>query len=404
MRLAFATWTNSRAGGVETYLEAVTHALVGLGHDVALWHEVAGPESRGTLKLPATVTTARLDSPDQALALAQAWKPDALLVQGLEREEIEQACLSMPGSMFVAHNYAGACISGTRAWTLPVVRPCHRTLGAGCLAHYFPHGCGGRSPATMMRLYRRERRRQRTLVAANAVIALSTHMRAVLLAHGLDEHRVFHVPFGPPARKASGDQVVLKPDPATVRLVVAARLEPIKGVHLLIEALPPLRAALSRDVVLVVVGEGSARTSLEASAAHVTASDRGIDVTFAGWVGPDERDRLFSGSDVVVMPSAWPEPLGLVGIEAGRLGVPVVAFDVGGVRDWLHDGVNGRVVPGDPPTAAQLAQTLAEVLTSHTERLRLSAGAMTADMAATPVAHAQGLVDVVTMVTQRVTA
>ena len=50
-------------------------------------------------------------------------------------------------------------------------------------------------------------------------------------------------------------------------------------------------------------------------------------------------------ASAVVFPSLWAEPFGIVGMEALARGVPVVGFDVGGVRDWLEDDVNGYLVP-----------------------------------------------------------
>jgi glycosyltransferase involved in cell wall biosynthesis len=54
----------------------------------------------------------------------------------------------------------------------------------------------------------------------------------------------------------------------------------------------------------------------------------------------------------------WPEPFGLVGLEAASQGVPSVAFDVGGIGEWLTDGDNGRLAPGNPPRAEALADAI----------------------------------------------
>ena len=80
-------------------------------------------------------------------------------------------------------------------------------------------------------------------------------------------------------------------------------------------------------------------------------------------------------ADVLAVPSVWPEPFGLVGIEAGCVGLPAAAFDVGGVRDWVRPGESGELAPGDPPTADGLVQAIVRALAdpAHLNRLRVGA-------------------------------
>jgi glycosyltransferase involved in cell wall biosynthesis len=86
-------------------------------------------------------------------------------------------------------------------------------------------------------------------------------------------------------------------------------------------------------------------------------------------IGGDERIRclgyvtrvedVYRSSDVVVMPSRWQEPLGLISLEAGACRKPVVATRVGGIPEVVHDGVNGFLVePGDVDALAARVEAL----------------------------------------------
>ena len=109
-----------------------------------------------------------------------------------------------------------------------------------------------------------------------------------------------------------------------------------KGADLLLDALQNL----SIPWHATIVGDGNDKTMLENMAKSLGLFDR---ITFTGWVNAPET--YFASCDVTVFPSRWQEPFGLSGAEALAHGVPVVAFDIGGVREWLDDGVSGFVVP-----------------------------------------------------------
>ena len=82
------------------------------------------------------------------------------------------------------------------------------------------------------------------------------------------------------------------------------------------------------------------------------------------------RSRPAGGAEPVA------EPFGLVGPEAGRFGVPAAAFDVGGISEWLHDGVNGQLAPGNPPTARGLADAIVRCLRDPVRYAKLRKGAL----------------------------
>ncbi|MDQ6721294.1 MAG: glycosyltransferase [Candidatus Dormibacteraeota bacterium] len=107
--------------------------------------------------------------------------------------------------------------------------------------------------------------------------------------------------------------------------LVAARLVPHKRVELAIKACDRLGAPL------VVVGSGRSETRLRRIV--------GSQVAFAGHVSDDELRDLYSRARAVLVPSE--EEFGLVALEAQAAGTPVIAFDRGGARETVVDGVTG---------------------------------------------------------------
>jgi glycosyltransferase involved in cell wall biosynthesis len=393
MRIALVTWSLRRAGGVEAYVEAVTSALARRGHEVSVWYETGEPRTREPLDLAPGIETFLLDpAPARAVARLREWSPDLLVQNGIEHPALERALAAVAPAIFVAHNYHGTCISGTKTWTSPRVAQCTKRFGAGCLVHYFPHRCGGRGAATMLRLYRRAGERLADLERHQAIVTLSRHMQDEYVRHGFGE-RVACIPYGP-ARDALDLPPCAAPAAAEdnrVRLIVIARLEPPKGVRLALEALPLVADATGRPVHLTLVGDGGERAALAALAAQLCARDGRLAVDITGWVPPQARDLLLQEADLLIVPSLWAEPFGLIGLEAARFGVPAAAFDLGGVRQWLEDGVNGRLAAANPPTAHALASAVHACVGDPTTLARLRRGARAGAARYTVAGHVDGL-------------
>jgi glycosyltransferase involved in cell wall biosynthesis len=91
-----------------------------------------------------------------------------------------------------------------------------------------------------------------------------------------------------------------------------------------------------------ILGDGNHREHCEELSQKLGLADR---VHFTGVVSQIEIAAYYRDASVAVMSSVWPEPFGAVGLEAMRCGLPVVAFDAGGIREWLIDGWNGFLVP-----------------------------------------------------------
>jgi glycosyltransferase involved in cell wall biosynthesis len=344
----------------------------------------------------------RLDaSPEGAARQLRAARPDVIFAHGLDDPVVEAAILAVAPAVVAQHTYHGTCISSTKTMSWPGVTQCTRAFGPACLAQYFPRRCGGSSPLTMTTLYRAQSTRLESLRQAAAVMTLSDHMAGEMRRNGLPADRVHVVPpFVARSTVVRGPR--LGDDHA--RLLFLGRLEPLKGVRQLLLALPAVVERLGRGVSLVVAGDGAERESLETEAASLASSDPRIRVRFTGWQGEAARARLLGEADALVVPSLWPEPFGLVGLEAGAAGLPAVAFASGGIPEWLHEGVNGCLAPAEGGRPALLAEAIARCVASPEALARLGAGARAAAAEWTIERHMARLQDVFVRALQPVRA
>lgn len=378
MRIGIVSWSRKRVGGIEAYLADIVPALLSAGHKVAFWCETDRPFDRMPIQLPddVSVICASTDGTDAAVAELRAWNPDLLYVHGLEDPEVERLLLDVAPAVLFFHGYYGTCISGAKTFKNPVVTSCDRTFGWQCLAQYYPRRCGGWNPMTMVREFRRQSNRFDLLARYKAIVTLSAHMQRECTRHGLKASCV----FGPRTESVSTATRLISV-PATKakprgawRLLFAGRMEALKGGQKLIQSLPTVVEALGKNVHVTFAGDGPERQEWEHLAAEICVREPRLEVNFLGWVGPEAVEELFAIADLLVLPSLWPEPFGLVGLEAARHGLPVAAFAVGGIPEWLQAGVNGHLASGDPPTSEGLAQAIVACLRDPDTHARLCDG------------------------------
>jgi glycosyltransferase involved in cell wall biosynthesis len=177
-------------------------------------------------------------------------------------------------------------------------------------------------------------------------------------------------------------------------LIFVGRMYTIKGGREFLHALPKVIRALQRPLHVTFAGDGAQRAEWEERASALRSREPMVDVEFTGWLQREELARLYSQADLVVMPSLWPEPFGLVGWEAGLHGVPVAAFAVGGIPDWLQPGVNGHLASGSPPTVNGLADAIIGCLQNEDVHARLRAGARRLRSSSTFEHHLTSLLDI----------
>ncbi len=334
-----ARWT--RNGGVGAHAQASAAALAQSGVEVTVL-AARSDDDAGPARV---IVSERLfdRTADSATRVGDARDVHADIVHVHQADHPELvAYLRRDAPLVVsAHGYS-ACPASVHYF-----RPgqeCHRSHGPGCIVNMLGRGCAhGRGPGAWRDMYTRSGRALEALRHADLAVSYSSVVDRHLAENGLERRAI--VPLFstlPPSPQRP---------PKPRRVLYAGRLVQPKGVDVLV------RAAARVDCELVVCGDGR-----ELEPLRRRASSLGIDsrVTFTGWLAEDELAEQIADAAVVAIPSLWPEPFGLVGIEAFAAGRPVVASDTGGVRDWLTEGIDGLAVP--PGDVAALAGALERLL------------------------------------------
>jgi glycosyltransferase involved in cell wall biosynthesis len=319
-------------GGAYTWLLGVLEGLA-VHHEVRL---VVG-EDDGAVRPPCALDVrpgleARADSPADLEDLVSGFAPDVVHVHNVVNPAVLAWAARRADTLLTVQDHRFFCPTRGK-WTLwgeVCRRPMTRELCATC---FEDQGYFGKVHSLTERRLRSARRLPITV--------LSRYMREELVAAGVPAPGVSIVPpfvHGlDPGATASGPPCVL----------FVGRLVEAKGVRDAVEAWR--RSGV--DLPLVIAGTGPLRGELSSRA------ERNPGMELLGWVERDRLSGLYRRARALLVPSRWQEPFGIVGLEALRFGVPVVAWESGAVGEW-HPGP-GLVGWGD---VEGLARALADAV------------------------------------------
>ena len=221
-----------------------------------------------------------------------------------------------------------------------------------CHRAYSPLRCALCARIASPRSWRLLRRGQSELLRElreHRAVVLSDFMRDNLCRNGFAPGLVRKIPPVIPVAAEAAPPETAETD-APLKLLFLGQLIRGKGADLLLDAL----ASAKFPWRLRLVGDGKDRAMLEKRVRRAGWSGQ---AALPGWLTDPEPE--LAACDAVVFPSRWQEPFGLSGAEGAAHGKPVVAFDTGGVREWLEDERNGFLAP--PNDVAALADRLARL-------------------------------------------
>ena len=150
-----------------------------------------------------------------------------------------------------------------------------------------------------------------------------------------------------------------------VRLLFIGRIDPIKGIDRLLQAIPLIRS--DKPVKLLVIG-GDEPDLFALENLKMLVEDLGIGdrVVFRKRMSQEQLPAYYSAADLCILPSYY-ESFGLVSLESLACGTPVVVNDVGQMRNIIHEGVNGYVTPDNRPE--MLAEYISRALTKFNRHI-----------------------------------
>jgi phosphatidyl-myo-inositol dimannoside synthase len=229
----------------------------------------------------------------------------------------------------------------------PAAAAIRRVLGVPTLQYFYAEEIGARPRLAAF-----------AVAQADEVIAISSYTAGLVTATGATPASMRLIP---PGVDIPADPT---PEPAErpTILTIARMEERYKGHDVLVRALALVRAKVP-DVQWVVLGDGSLRPAVEALARSYGVADS---IRFLGSVSDEQRDSWLRRTHLLAMPSRLPaggfagEGFGIVYLEAGAYGRPVVAGNVGGALDAIVDGVTGLLV--DPLEELAVAEAITSLL------------------------------------------
>jgi len=369
VRIAVIAAHQGVVGGAETYIARLLPALLARGHQIAFAFEWASEAARAVDRGLEPLERWDLSAMARSAFLERlaTFDADVVFLQGAQNPALDLELTRRFRTVLFAHDFYGTCATGWRVHRVPKRQVCTRQFGAACLPVNYLRGCGARNPLHLLDLYSAQRTRAKVLEGLTATVVASEYMRQVYVEHGILQDKLHLLPY--PA-EGIPDPAPPPPSQSYNRVLFLGRLTSGKGCARAVQATALCQRALGRPLQLTVAGEGP-----ELARCQRLATKLGVELDFVGWVAPERRLELLRKADVLIVPSLWPEPFGIVGIEAAAVGLPAVAYAAGGIVDWLQPGETGELADGTGFEARALAAALERALRDPAHHRQLQLGA-----------------------------
>jgi len=325
-----------RPGGICSYLKSIAQAELRQGNQVFFFETDQGSHADEDIE-PIKVRNA-----GELLLAAKERRLDMLHIHATLFDEIP---LHLP-IVYTVHTNAPHCPAGGLFLSRSEA-PCPKRYDLlGCFVSHFTEHCGSMRPNKMFEGFRR-RHLESKILARVQVIAVSHFIKRKMVDSGYDAGNIEVLHNFVAIPQKADDAAPRRQDGVPV-FVYSGRLQPNKGVQWLLRSL----ALTTEPSRLIIAGSGTMEDPLKALAGALGLSDR---VSFVGWLNGEALDVLIKSATAIIVPSLWPEPFGLVAIEAGAAGKPVIASSTGALPEIVDPDKTGILVQAGDVQAMRAA-------------------------------------------------
>lgn len=326
------------AGGMNVYVRELSRALGDRGYAIDVFTRRDSPDAPETQPFGPNVRVVNIEAGPAALIEKEAIAShlgefEKQVVAFAEREGVTYDIVH-------SHYWMSGIVAVPLAerWGAPHVAMFH-TLGE----------VKNRARATEHEPRSRIDAERGVAIVADRIVVASMHEKHLLTAlYGADAERIAVVPcgvdldlFAPMEKEVARLKLGLKAGERVILFV--GRIEPLKGIDILISAAAQLHDD-ENFVVLIVGGDDRAAKQIEELTAHAKRLDIDHHISWVGAVPHADLPLYYNAADVCVVPSYY-ESFGLVAVEAMACGTPVVASRVGGLTSTIMDGETGYLIP-----------------------------------------------------------
>lgn len=344
-------------GGVETYLLSTLPKLEKQGIQPVYVYGKGNPEqypvSYNAPALGLTGFKHQHTARIQVREILQKTEPDLIHVHNVQNIGALQAAFDFAPTVVTTHDYRWVCPANTFFYK-NTQEVCNRLCGLGCFTTTLSKHCLTPRPGYASYFYYRTKWTLRNADRFAHTIAPSSGARNRYVKSGFPAEKITVLPYFCSIEPSKTP----RPIPNRPTITFLGRIAPNKGHEYFIKAL----GLLPEEVQGIMVGNIPADTAkgLQEFARRHGCADR---LELHPWASREEVLALMDQTSVFIFPSLWPETLGIVGLEALSRGVPVVASDLGGVREWCINGETGYLVPPKNPDA--IAEKVNQLISSE---------------------------------------